>query len=848
MTESFPSESGSPGGSSARPVNRLAASRSPYLLQHAHNPVDWWPWCDEALESARRLNKPIFLSVGYSACHWCHVMEREVFENPSIAELMNRNFINIKVDREEHPDIDEIYMLATQLLTGSGGWPMNVWLTPDLVPFYAGTYFPPEDMPGQAGFPRVLFALAEAYQSRRREIDEQARRVAAGIIEQVRQTHLSPGRRDAAAWISAALRHDSNRFDGEWGGFRGAPKFPPHQTLLFWLLLLEHPDSDSWATDPGDATDQKNQTRQMLAVTLERMARGGIFDQLAGGFARYSTDTHWLVPHFEKMLYDNAQLAPIYIRAGQLFSNDFWTRTGRRTLDFWLESMMSEAGLFHSSLDADSEGREGGFYVWSPDEIDRVCDNDLDRTLLTLYFGFSPRGNYQGANVLSIVQDAEPIALRLNREPRAVVERIQVLSNRMLAMRNRRHAPAIDDKILAGWNGLMVSALAQAAAALGDPKYLQAAIKAIEALFFIHRDPHGVWLHVSRDATPAAIAAYLEDYAFVLQGVLDLAEALAAPVFGKSEAAHWWLIEARVLADDMIATFYDPIDGGFFATGASHSRLLVRLKPAADKAIPSSNAVAVRSLLRLARKYPEKKYRQLALETIESFAGMIERYPAMFPTMLAALVENRGRMDVPSETPASPPATDSANMLPHENIEFPVANPAKPVKLTGPPPDSAPTATFTRTIAARKEAGIFTINGPSRCRLRPGEEFSLALRLGIAPDYYIEAPATADGVRPVMRWSMETAAPVKISGVETPLPAPLTDIPHQPLGYRNLLSVTLRLTLLSPLAAGQYPAQIILRAAPCTLGCCLPEQSAAFFLMIEVVIEKILGKTTGQPI
>ncbi len=645
MTESVPSESGSPGEPPARPANRLAASRSPYLLQHAHNPVDWWPWCDEALESARRLDKPIFLSVGYSACHWCHVMEREIFENTSIAALMNRNFINIKVDREEHPDIDEIYMLATQLLTGSGGWPMSVWLTPDLEPFYAGTYFPPVDMPGRPGFPRVLRALAEAYQSRRNEIAQQARRVAADIIEHVRQTHLSPGRMAAAAWIATALRHDSNRFDGEWGGFRGAPKFPPHQTLLFWLFLLEYPDFDSWAADPCDAENQKKQTRQMLAVTLERMARGGIFDQLAGGFSRYSTDTHWLVPHFEKMLYDNAQLAPIYIRAGRLFSNDFWTRAGRRTLDFWLESMTSAAGLFYSSLDADSEGREGKFYVWSADEIDRVCDNDLDRTLLTLYFGYSPQGNHDGTNVLSIVQDAEHIAPRLNLEPRAVVARIQVLSNRMLAMRNQRLAPAVDEKILAGWNGLMISALAQSATALGDPKYLQAAIKASEALFSIHRDPHGVWLHISRDATPAATAAYLEDYAFVLQGVLDLAEALASAVFEKSAAARHWLTEARDLADGMIAVFHDPVDGGFFATGASHRRLLARFKPTTDNAIPSSNAVAVRSLLRLARKYPEKKYRRLALETVESCAGMIERYPAMYPTLLAALVEDRGLIE-----------------------------------------------------------------------------------------------------------------------------------------------------------------------------------------------------------
>ncbi|MGZ8512870.1 MAG: thioredoxin domain-containing protein, partial [Candidatus Limnocylindria bacterium] len=431
--------------------NRLAAETSPYLLQHAHNPVDWYPWGPEALERSRREDRPIFLSIGYSACHWCHVMERESFENAEIAALMNERFVSIKVDREERPDLDDVYMAAVQAMTGSGGWPMSVFLTPDLRPFFGGTYFPPEDRHGMPGFPRVLTSVSDAYRDRRAEVNQQAGMLAAHL-----QTQLSvpAGERDPERrQLEAAVVRLAASFDGVHGGFGAAPKFPPPMTLEFLLRAWRRSGSAS--------------TLRMVTRTLDAVADGGIHDQLAGGFARYSTDAHWLVPHFEKMLYDNALLAHAYLEGYRATGTGRYAEVARSTLDFMLNELVTDDGGFASALDADSEGVEGRFYVWSADEFDSVLADagldDVQRRALAAHWGVLPDGNWDGVNVLHRTGAGDASA--------DVEERGRTA---LLAARGTRVRPARDDKQLAAWNGLALRALAHAALVLREPRYADA--------------------------------------------------------------------------------------------------------------------------------------------------------------------------------------------------------------------------------------------------------------------------------------------------------------------------------------------------------------------------------------
>jgi uncharacterized protein YyaL (SSP411 family) len=692
-----------------RASNHLVGAHSPYLLQHAHNPVDWWPWRQEALDLARRQDKPIFLSVGYAACHWCHVMERESFANDAIAALLNQDFVSIKVDREEQPHVDEIYMLATQLLTGSGGWPMSVWLTPDLEPFYAGTYFPPVDRSGRPSFPEVLRAVAQAWKTQRAEVLAQAHRVTEALIAHSRSTS-APVVGDATGWLTEAIRDQLDRFDPQWGGWRGAPKFPPHQAVELWLACLENlsplgpaprpawaalggkPTAGSHASEPSAASamasfspahspgdvatdvrsalhpllpDPGNSLAHLLTVTLERMAAGGIWDQLAGGFARYSTDERWLVPHFEKMLYDNALLAAVYARTGRRLANADFQCVARRTLDFVLETMATPDGLFGGSLDADSLGGEGRYYVWSWEQLQQVCDDTGDWNLLTLHYSLSPEGNWNGVHVLAIARAPAEIARVVGSDSAAIAGRLDILRQRLLAIRRQRVAPALDDKVLTGWNGLMVGALARSAAALVAPEYLAAANRAADALWSRNRHSDGEWCRVTR-AAAATGAAYLEDYAYTLQGWLDLVEAQLALNWITSSAhtsaagsvvPGWqerWdrtaepvvqrrVAQARELADGMIARFHDVAAGGFFSAGAAHQPLLVRLKSAADNALPAPYAVAVHSLLRLGWLLGDERYRRIAMQALASVAPQVTPHPAQFCTLLTALVEDATR-------------------------------------------------------------------------------------------------------------------------------------------------------------------------------------------------------------
>jgi len=589
-------------------ANRLIDETSPYLLQHAHNPVDWYPWGDEALRRARAEDRPILLSIGYSACHWCHVMERESFEDEDIARQMNDSFINIKVDREERPDLDSIYMEAVQAMTGQGGWPMTVFLTPDGAPFYGGTYFPPEDHRGMPGFPRVLRSVAEAY---RRSPDEIRR-----SVEDL-QGHLgrSPMGYESAApgpkVSEKAYRGLAGAFDDAYGGFGGAPKFPQPMNLEF-LLRYHHRTGEPEALE-------------MARVTLDRMRRGGIYDQLGGGFHRYSTDAIWLTPHFEKMLYDNALLARAYLEAYQVTGDEEYRRVVEETLGYVTREMTSPEGGFYSSQDADSEGVEGKYFVWTPAEIAAVVGPD-DAPLVCAYYGVTEGGNFEGANILHRMiapDDAARSAGVSSEAMRTAVERARPL---LLAAREGRVKPGRDDKILTSWNGLMLRAFADAARVLGRDDYRAVAEKNADFLLGkLRRD--GRLLRTYKNGR-AKIDGYLDDYAALADGLL----ALYARTFEPRLFA-----EARALADTMLEHFWDDGEGGFYMTGDDHEGLISRPKEIFDNAVPSGNSTAVDALLRLAALSGEKSYAARAERTLTALTGIVQRAPGGFGRTLAAM-------------------------------------------------------------------------------------------------------------------------------------------------------------------------------------------------------------------
>jgi hypothetical protein len=588
----------------ARHTNRLARETSPYLLQHAHNPVDWYPWGSEALERARAEDKPIFLSIGYSACHWCHVMERESFEDESLAEQLNRDFVPIKVDREERPDLDDVYMAAVQAMTGGGGWPMSVFLTPDLEPFFGGTYFPPEDRHGLPGFPRVLAAIADAYRNRRDEVRAQGRQLAAHLRQQL---DVSPGQADPQrAQLDAAVGQLARAFDPEHGGFGGAPKFPAPMTLEF-LLRAWHRSGDPV-------------TLGMVTDTLDRMADGGIYDQIGGGFARYSTDARWLVPHFEKMLYDNALLAHCYLEAYRATGTDRYARIARETLDFMLRELRGDDGGFASALDADSEGEEGRFYTWHHGEFLTVLReagvDDAAAHLLADYWGVTPDGNWEGRNILHV--GGRPLS-----EP----EPLERGRAALLAWRERRPRPGTDEKRLAAWNGLALRALGVASLVLGDARFAEAA-DGLAAYLRGHlvRDGDRLW-RTARDGA-AHTPGFAEDYANVADGMLAAYAALGVP-------EHVEL--AAVLMERAVAEFWDEASGTLFDTGPEHDRTVARPRSLIDSAVPSANAVAADVLLRLALLLGEPDHDRRARSILRAVAPALERQPTAFGRMLCAV-------------------------------------------------------------------------------------------------------------------------------------------------------------------------------------------------------------------
>ncbi len=598
-------------GHAGRKPNRLAGEKSPYLLQHAYNPVDWNPWGPAALEQARRENKPIFLSVGYATCHWCHVMERESFENGEIGEILRKHFVSIKVDREERPDIDETYMQAVQAMTQQGGWPMTVFLTPDLKPFYAGTYFPPEDRWGRPGFKSLLLKIAAVWEEQREQVLKSADQIVEAITKEGRV--LPAEGEPSLDWVGSLAGQMKHSFDDVHGGFGNAPKFPRSETLQ--VLLREH---------------RRTKDAELLAMvekTLEEMANGGIYDHLGGGFARYSTDAEWLVPHFEKMLYDNALLVVAYIEAYQVTGKPFYADVARDVLRYVRRDMTDPGGAFYSAEDADSEGEEGKFYVWTPSEIAKVLGGD-DAKLATSFWGVTDEGNFEhsGASILHVTRDAGTWAKLEKLDPAEANRRIAGWKEKLLAVRSKRVRPLRDDKILAGWNGLMISAFAKAGEALDDPAYVADARKAAGLILDAMRKD-GRLLRRHR-AGESGIDGFLEDYAFFTAALIDLFEATG-------EAR--WLAEAKRLAGEMRKHFEDTKEGGFFSTADHHENLLGKRKEAYDGAVPSGNSVAALVLLRLGVLLDDAELTKAGERTIRAFRTDLSRTPVGFPVMLMAV-------------------------------------------------------------------------------------------------------------------------------------------------------------------------------------------------------------------
>jgi len=593
----------------AQRTNRLIHETSPYLRQHAHNPVDWFPWGEAALERARQENKPILLSVGYSACHWCHVMERESFEDEAIARLMNEHFVNIKVDREERPDVDHVYMNAVQMLTGRGGWPMTVFLTPDGKPFYGGTYFPPVDRHGMPAFPRVLAAVAEAYAQKPAEVAKTVAEVMAAL-ERLETPRPSTYALDGAVLLAAAS-HLAGSYDETFGGVGHAPKFPNTSVLDLFLRVY--------------CGGGEPRYLEMVLHTLRQMARGGMYDQLGGGFHRYSVDERWLVPHFEKMLYDNAQLVPLYLAAYQLSGDAFFARIARDTLEYVCREMRHPDGGFYSTQDADSEGVEGKFFLWDVTEV-REQLGDEAAEIACRYWDVSAPGNFEHRNILHVTLDVEQLARLFRRDPEDVGRLLDDSRGRLLATREKRVKPHRDDKILTAWNALMISAFAKTAEVFEDERYADIAVTGVSFIEGTLQRGDRL-LSTYKDGT-AKLNGYLDDYAFFIAALLDVFELVQE---------RRYLERAKALADSMLQHFWDAQGGGFFFTSDDHEALIVRSKPAFDGSIPSGNSVAAHDLLRLYHFTERTEYLERAETLLRLFAGSMREQPFGFSRMLCSL-------------------------------------------------------------------------------------------------------------------------------------------------------------------------------------------------------------------
>jgi len=592
------------------PANRLIHEKSPYLLQHAYNPVDWYPWGDEAFATATREDKPIFLSIGYSTCHWCHVMEHESFENPEIAQLLNQWFVCIKVDREEHPDLDQVYMQAVTMLTGHGGWPLTVFLTPERKPFFGGTYFPPQRRWDMAGMKEMLPAVAQSWKTKREQLVTSAEQLTASLNEQLAQA--APRQAVTPELLQRAFNQAAAMFDPTNGGFGEAPKFPRSHELSFLLRF--------WART------HTAQALEMVTSTLDHLARGGIHDQLGGGFHRYSTDAHWLVPHFEKMLYDQALLALTYLEAYRITRRQDYADVARGIFEYVLRDLTDPQGAFYSAEDADSEGEEGKFYVWTPAEMTQVLGRD-EAELFNRFYSVTVDGNFEhGTSILYVEQPLDVFAKLNGLSVEQLSQRLAASRTKLLAARSARIRPHRDDKILTSWNGLMIAALAEGASTLDEPRYLHAAQRAADFLL----------THLKRDASllrryrdgDARYPGTLEDYAFFSYGLFELYEASYEPR---------WLGEAASLTHEMVMRFWDEAHGGFFLRDKEEAPLIVRSKEIYDGATPSGNSIAALVLLKLGRLTANGRLEELGRQAIECAAHTVDASPFGYPQLLSAV-------------------------------------------------------------------------------------------------------------------------------------------------------------------------------------------------------------------
>ena len=590
-------------------TNRLTNETSPYLLQHAHNPVDWYRWGAEAFERAATEDKPIFLSIGYSTCHWCHVMAHESFEDEEIAGIMNEHFVSIKVDREHRPDVDQIYMNAVAMMTGSGGWPLSVFLTPEGKPFFGGTYFPPKDLYGRPSFKRILLSVADAWKNKRQDLVSSAGKMT-GFLEG--SDTATEKKRLSHETLRRAFETFRDTFDPVNGGFGAAPKFP-QPTNLSTMLSYWRRTADARALG-------------MVEQTLDAMAEGGIYDHLGGGFHRYATDARWLVPHFEKMLYDQALLSKVYLQAHQITGKERHGRIAREVFDYVLRDMTDPGGGFYSAEDADSEGEEGTFYLWDPGQIDDVLDKDQVK-LFNARYGVTKRGNFEkGKTILNVTASIGQLEEEFEKDRATIVDMLSAARSKLFKQREKRIGPHRDDKVITSWNGLMISSLACGGTVLDEKKYTQAAERSAQfILSTLHKNDR--LMRYYRDGRVIG-KAFLDDYAFMILGLLDLYEATFDPK---------WLIEAKKLSTEMIGLFADSDDGGFFLAGKDSEKLIARTRPSSDGAIPSGNSIAAMALLKLGRLTMSQDFSEQGDRVLEAFSAQLDRSPAYSSAMLGAL-------------------------------------------------------------------------------------------------------------------------------------------------------------------------------------------------------------------
>ncbi len=608
-------------------TNRLIHEKSPYLLQHAHNPVDWYSWGEEAIQKAKKEDKPIFLSVGYSTCHWCHVMEDESFSNPAIAKIMNENFVSIKVDREERPDVDNIYMQAVMAMTGSGGWPMTVFLTPELKPFYGGTYFPPNDKWGRPGLVTILRSMSEQWKSNRSQIFQSSEQMTQGI-QAAAESHAAASENLDANTLKLAYEQLRSNYDSTYGGFGGAPKFPRSHLLSFLLRYWKR---------SGDMEALK-----MVEKTLQETAKGGLYDHVGGGFHRYSTDSRWHVPHFEKMLYDQAILANTYLEAYQITKKEEYARVTREIFEYVLRDMSGSGGAFYSAEDADSapdpsqpnQKSEGAFYIWSKDEIEKALGPERAGIFNYIYdvkpdgnVGHDPQIEFGNKSILHVVHSVDEAATKFQKTPDQIKTTLDDSKKILFGIRSKRLRPHLDDKVLTDWNGLMISSLAFGSRVLNEPRYMEAAKKAADFLLEKMKRKDGRLMHRYRDGE-VVIPGFIEDYAFFTHGLFDLYEVTFNP--------HY-LEEAQFFAKEMVRLFWDEKNGGFYFRGSDSENLIAQTKELYDGAIPSGNSVATLSLLRIGRLTLDQRLEEKANENLNAFSTQIARSPSAFPQMLMAL-------------------------------------------------------------------------------------------------------------------------------------------------------------------------------------------------------------------